>query len=214
MKVGTKSILFGVHQFILHPITVFIAWWKLYGFPNKIQYYVAFIVHDWGYWGKPNMDGKEGETHPELGAKIMHRLFDNRMVGNHILPIERANDKFYEIFFIWYNFTLYHSRYYAKRNNAQISKLCVADKYAFCVLPKWLYLLLCNMSGEIKEYMITSRQREGKEPLTNQSEWYDRVYKYMQDWTKEHKDNLNDSWTKIVPINKEQIAKSTTCSYD
>lgn len=26
MRIGTKSILFGVHQFIWHPVTVYIAW--------------------------------------------------------------------------------------------------------------------------------------------------------------------------------------------
>lgn len=72
MEIGTKSILFGAHQFILHPIFVFIAWWKLYGFPWDLRLWVAFIVHDWGYWGKLNMDGKEGEKYVELGAKIMY----------------------------------------------------------------------------------------------------------------------------------------------
>ena len=76
MKVGTKSVLFGVHCFFLHPIFVAIAWTKLYGFPFDPRIWVAFFVHDLGYWGKPNMDGPEGETHVELGAKIMHFLFD------------------------------------------------------------------------------------------------------------------------------------------
>ena len=195
MKVGTKSLLFGAHQFILHPIFVFIAWWKLYGFPNKIQYYVAFIVHDWGYWGKPNMDGEEGETHPEVGARIMHKLFDTDS-------------------FKWYNFTLYHSRFYAKRNSRAISKLCIADKYAFLIPHKWLYMLLVNTSGEINEYLTNSRKREGKDLSTNRTQWYYHVTRYMIDYCLEHKDNVNASWTKIVPINKEQIAKSTTCSYD
>ena len=99
--------------------------------------------------------------------------------------------------FYWYNFTLYHSRFYAKRNERPISKLCVADKYAFCIPPKWLYMLLVNISGEIDEYMTTSRIRVGKNILTDKSAWYDYVYNYMQDWIKEHKDNLNDTWTKI-----------------
>ncbi|MCK5235828.1 MAG: hypothetical protein KAR06_02490, partial [Deltaproteobacteria bacterium] len=60
--VGTKSLLFGVHQFIWHPITVLIAWCKLYGWPTWPEL-VCIIVHDWGYWGKPNMDGPEGEKH-------------------------------------------------------------------------------------------------------------------------------------------------------
>ena len=76
MNVGTKSLLFGVHQFALHPILVAMAWWKLYGFPWDPRLWVAFVVHDWGYWGKPNMDGPARDTHPELGASIMAFLFD------------------------------------------------------------------------------------------------------------------------------------------
>jgi len=75
MKIGTKSVLYGAHCFFIHPIFVFIAWWKLYGFPFDLRLWIAFIVHDIGYLGKPNMDGKEGETHVELGAKIMS-IFD------------------------------------------------------------------------------------------------------------------------------------------
>ena len=77
MKLGTKSVLFGVHCFFLHPWFVAVAWWKLYGFPWDPHLWVAFAVHDLGYLGKPNMDGMEGETHVELGARIMAFLFGN-----------------------------------------------------------------------------------------------------------------------------------------
>ena len=65
MRIGTKSILFGAHCFFLHPWFVALGWWKLYGFPFDPRLWVAFAVHDFGYIGKPNMDGKEGETHVE-----------------------------------------------------------------------------------------------------------------------------------------------------
>lgn len=113
MKVGTKSILFGVHCFFIHPIFVFIAWWKLYGFPIDPRLWIAIIVHDIGYIGKPNMDGTEGETHVELGAKVMSFLFGQK----------------------WGDFTKYHSRFYAKKDGAKPSKLCIADKYAMCLEP-------------------------------------------------------------------------------
>lgn len=35
MKVGTKSLLFGAHNIFIHPFLVFIAWWRLYGFPEN-----------------------------------------------------------------------------------------------------------------------------------------------------------------------------------
>ena len=74
MKIGTKSVLFGAHAFYLHPWFVAWAWWKLYGFPWKPWLWVMFFVHDLGYWGKPNMDGPEGEEHPWLGARFLYRL--------------------------------------------------------------------------------------------------------------------------------------------
>lgn len=61
---------------MLHPIFIAVAWIKLYGFPFDPRVWIAFFVHDLGYWGKRNMDGPEGETHVELGARIMH-LFDD-----------------------------------------------------------------------------------------------------------------------------------------
>lgn len=81
MKIGTKSVLFGVHCWAIHPWFVAWAWWKLYGFPFDPLLWVAFFVHDLGYFGKPNMDGKEGETHVEFGAKVMHWLFDKGIAG-------------------------------------------------------------------------------------------------------------------------------------
>lgn len=186
MKVGTKSLLFGAHQVIIHPICVAIAWIKLYGFPFSIPIWTAFIVHDWGYWGKPDMDGDEGETHPELGANIMHKLFDkkSRMVDFNNRWCATAPT------FKWYEFTLYHSRFYAEKKEHRISKLCVADKYAFCILPKRIYIMLASWSGEIYEYMYNGRSTLY---FHSKSAWYDYIYKYMIDWVKEHKDNLNDT---------------------
>ncbi len=129
MRLGTKSILFGGHQFIIHPIMVAIAWTKLYGFPFDPRLWVAFFVHDLGYIGKPNMDGPEGESHPILGGKIM-RVFGRK----------------------WQLFTLAHSRFHAKAEGVEISRLCPADKLATVLTPNWLYLLLIRATGEIEEY--------------------------------------------------------------
>jgi hypothetical protein len=74
MTIGTKSVLLGAHQFIIHPFFVLIAWIKLYGFPVDPRLWFAFFLHDIGYIGKSNMDGKEGESHPETGAAIMGEL--------------------------------------------------------------------------------------------------------------------------------------------
>lgn len=77
MKIGTRSILFGAHQFILHPVCVALAWRKLYGsLPRDPRIWLAFIVHDWGYWGCPNMDGPEGKMHPWCAARWFTRWID------------------------------------------------------------------------------------------------------------------------------------------
>jgi len=172
MKLGTKSVLFGGHCFFIHPIFVFIAWWKLYGFPYDPRLWIAFFVHDLGYFGKPNMDGKEGELHPYFGAKIMGVFGQN-----------------------WYDFTLYHSRYLAKKNNAQYSKLCVADKYSIYITPGWLYLPMANLTGEIHEYMKNAKRSSSTIDISSQINWFNSVREHMKNWALEHKDIKNDSWT-------------------
>ena len=140
MNIGTRSILFGAHQFLVHPFFVFIAWWRLFGFPRAQRLWVAFIVHDWGYWGKPNMDGEEGESHPELGSRLMGWLFDRE----HHDPWKLAKKYGAQS---WHDFALYHSRFYAKKHGCKHSDLCLADKLATCITPRWLYLICVNLTG-------------------------------------------------------------------
>ena len=133
MRTGTRSLLFGAHNLLLHPALVFLAWWRLYGFPADPRLWVAFLVHDWGYWGKPNMDGPEGETHVELGARIM-RLFGPR----------------------WEALTRHHSRCYSRRDGMEPSPLCYADKLALCYEWPAFYLFRTRLTGELREYMALS----------------------------------------------------------
>lgn len=129
MKLGTKSLLFGAHAFWLHPWFVAWAWWKLYGFPWDPRLWVAFIVHDWGYWGLDKMDDERGEDHPTLGACIMDTFGKG-----------------------WGDFVMFHSRFLSKRYNREPSRLCYADKLAIALTPWWLYLPMVRLTGEIKEY--------------------------------------------------------------
>jgi hypothetical protein len=174
MKIGTKSVLFGAHCFFLHPWFVAYAWWKLYGFPFDLRLWVAFFVHDIGYLGKPNMDGSEGERHPYTGAKIMS-IFGLR----------------------WYFFTLYHSRFLAKKNGAQYSRLCVADKLAIVITPNWLYLPMVRATGEINEYMKDAERNSNGQIKIQNSEvvWINGVKDYVRKWVNEHKDMKEDTWT-------------------
>lgn len=176
MRIGTKSVLYGAHQFAIHPWFVAAAWWKLYGFPWDPRLWIAFFVHDLGYWGKPNMDGPEGETHVELGARIMGWLFGPK----------------------WEAFTCYHSRFYAKRDGAKPSKLCIADKLSICLTPHWLYLPMANWTGEIREYMkLAAYGKYDSMPLSvsSQRAWFDSMVEYLRRWVEEHKDGRDDTWT-------------------
>jgi hypothetical protein len=188
MKVGTKSVLFGAHCFFIHPIFLLISWIKLYGFPFDPRLWIAFFVHDLGYWGKPNMDGAEGETHVELGAKIMG-IFGKK----------------------WADFSRYHSRFYAKKDGVHYSKLCVADKLAICLEPNWLYLPRVILSKEIYEYMKLAENRsvhgeprnkyESMMLATNtQNDWFIAVKSYLKIWVDEHKDFKEDTWTPTPPL--------------
>lgn len=217
MKVGTKSILFGAHCFFLHPIFVAIAYTKLYGFPFDPRLWIAFFVHDLGYWGKPNMDGPEGETHVELGAKIMH-IFDGydycffdyavdylgsiQKEGWHVVDVIPINQGYINVMYqkrktYWRDFCLFHSRYYAKKNNAAPSKLCFADKLSFCVTPRWLYLPMVNATGEIYEYLRNAKNAETNhwKPVEGQKIWHNQLCDYMTKWVEEHKDGKADTWT-------------------
>jgi len=185
MTVGTKSILFGVHQFLIHPLFVAAAWTKLYGWPWDARLWVAFFVHDLGYWGKPNMDGKEGQMHVFLGARIMHWLFD----GRYHYDVE------------WYDFCLFHSRYYAAESGTLPSRLCFADKLATCLYPAWLYLPLAHLSGEIHEYISLARPgcRDGymEVPSYDERRWLQGVQTYLRQWVGKHKDGSEDTWTRV-----------------
>ena len=183
MKIGTKSLLFGVHQICIHPLWVALAWWKLYGFPFDPRLWIAFIVHDWGYWGLDEMDGPIGDYHPVLGARIVHQLLD-------------TGDTF-----TWYNFCQYHSRFLAKLHSEQPSRLCMADKLSLALEPWWLYLPRAWASGELKVYM-KSAEPDGKHGHMNLErvtarQWYRSVQEYLLKYAEEHKDGKEDTTTQI-----------------
>jgi hypothetical protein len=198
MRVGTKSVIFGAHQFLIHPWFVAWAWWTLYGFPLDARLWVAFFVHDLGYVGKPNMDGPEGETHPRLGARIMSLLFDwtdRTFRFSDGGPIGE-----------WGLFVLLHSRYFAKTLRQQPSRLCVADKLAIALTPAWLYLPMVRATGEIREYMAHAQHRlvgnthisadeVRKLTANNEREWYAGVQSYCRRWAYAHRDGAIDTWT-------------------
>lgn len=138
MNVGTKSILFGVHAFWWHWLPVTLAWRKLQKRWPTWWEFVAIFCHDLGYIFKPNMDGPEGETHPEIGAELVWTIV------NFFVP-HRASEA--------WRLALHHSRFYAARDDSEPSALCWADKLSVHFEPVWWYLLRAHLSGEVHEYV-------------------------------------------------------------
>lgn len=150
MKTGTKSILFGVHQFLLHPLVVWIAWVWCFRKAPSWKETICIIIHDWGYWGKINMDDEEGEKHPEWAANIA-----GRFLGSY-----------------HHDLCLYHSRHYARNAGKEPSNLCWADKLSILCEPWWLYLPRAWASGELFEYRKIA-DATGFLPLTaTHRQWY------------------------------------------
>lgn len=136
--------------------------------------WVAFMIHDLGYWGKPNMDGAEGETHPEWACRKMNVWFGEP----------------------WGSFVLTHSRFYAKKLGLPVSSLCYADKLAITMVPAWLYLPMVRATGEIKEYMKmawvnSNGEISGEDAMV----WYRGMQAYVVRWVEKHKDGSVDTWT-------------------
>lgn len=151
MNVGTKSLLFGVHQFLWHPWTVGRAYRHIHGVWPMFDEWLCILVHDWGYWGCPNMDGEEGRRHPEHGAAIAEWLvyFWYRLRGyhprvSHLYALE-AFDR-----------TIAHSSHYARMRSLKPSALYLPDKASILFEPCWWYLLRAKLSGEVYEYIDNS----------------------------------------------------------
>ncbi|HBV97435.1 MAG: hypothetical protein JL50_08310 [Peptococcaceae bacterium BICA1-7] len=149
MRVGQRSLIWGVHQFLWHPLTVLLAWWSLYGTPNWREA-VCILIHDWGYWFCSDMDGPQGEKHPEFAAQLAGQWFG---------PEYR-------------DLCLYHSRHYARLAGRDPSRLCWSDKYSVIFEPWWFYLLRAWAGGELKEYRQNAA-RDGVVPLAvSHREWH------------------------------------------
>ncbi len=209
MKIGTRSILFGAHQFLIHPWFVAEAWRRLFGFPWDPRLWVLFFVHDLGYVGKPDMDGEEGETHPFFGARVM-ALFDGHWPLRHKIMVNLGYAQRLPCWETrrgtvamgrWALLSLLHSRFLSKQLGLTPSRLCIADKLAICLTPAWLYLPMTRATGELREYMTRSEQKEGQKYATmviyssDARQWYENMRGYVGRWVEEHKDGRVDTWT-------------------
>jgi hypothetical protein len=187
MKVGTKSVIFGVHSILVHPFFVACAWWRLFGFPWDPRLWLAFFVHDVGYLGKANMEGPEGLQHVVLGGRIMGWLCGPD----------------------WRDFVLCHSRHWAESAGKGYSRLCLADKLAFVLTPAWLYIPMARLSGELREYMRVSSERQLGGRVSNfelsllksrnPRVWLEGLKLYTRRWIKRHREGRRDRGTQVCP---------------
>ena len=150
MTLGSKTLLFGVHQVFIHSVLVTWAWVKLYGSVPTWREMLCIMIHDIGYWGRPSLKCADGDKHPELGAKIAGKLLGPE----------------------WSDFILGHSTFYCKRNGLEPSKLMAADKFWHCLVPLWFYKILAVPTGEFRHYreLKHARQVSGRE--TSDAEWW------------------------------------------
>ena len=162
MTIGTRSVLFGVHNFFIHPLFVAFAWRRLYRFPRDPRLWLAFALHDVGYIGRTSVEGPGAEAHVELGARIMGKLFGAE----------------------WAEFCRRHSRFYAVSRGLRVSRLCVADKLAFVLTPAWLYLPLARASGELWEYIERSKDRQAGSECFTPEEWSQVNSRNPREWLK------------------------------
>lgn len=170
--VGTRSILVGSHQFILHPIFVAIAWRRVHGFwPRRIPVWFAFVLHDLGYWGLPNMQDNEGERHPEQGADMLSRLFD----------IDGAQG-------VWWRFSAGHSRFFAKIQRIDTSGLMRPDKFATVIVPLPLYLAMVYASGEVYEYVQFHADWHSRPEILNPT------FRQVMTWATEIRQDWRDNY--------------------
>lgn len=167
MKVGTKSLLFGVHQFAWHPFTVFLAWRELYGMPTWREV-VCIIIHDWGYWGCSEMDGEEGSMHPYFGAYFARELFGEK----------------------YYYFCLLHSRTLSRDLRKEPSQLCWADKFSMLYDPRWFYLLRARLTGEIHEYRQHAHDRGFIGLDQSHAAWHRKLTKHLAKLVKDQAKEL------------------------
>lgn len=149
MKIGTKTVLFGVHQFLWHPFTVWRAWRWLYRSNPKWWQLVAIVCHDLGYIGKGDLDGREGRRHPDGGATITLKF---------VRWLTNDQELHANAFFC----SLLHSRAYAQDIDMEPSDLCWADKACILFDPPWFYLLRARLAGELPEFKLNAEPYIGK----------------------------------------------------
>jgi hypothetical protein len=157
--VGTRSVLWGTHQFLFHPLTVWLAWVKIYRRLPNCWENLAILLHDTpGYWGCKSMDGdSDGKMHPARSARVAKRVA--RFLGARECEALHVEE-----------LILGHSRSYCQNECRGISDLCAPDKLSILFDPTFFYWLRATLSGEIFEYRRNEEQKQGR-PIESTWAW-------------------------------------------
>ncbi len=191
MTVGTKSVLFGVHQFIWHPATVVLAWRRLYGRWPGLYEFIAIACHDLGYIGCTDMDGPSGRRHPVRGAVIAAGIvrvistaylffswvwFDFRSGSEYAFRhrFRQARDAAGNVARSVFWLSLLHSSHTAEKWGAPPSALCWADKASIFYEPAWFYIFRAKLSGELWEVIHNAPPELEALPPVFWFNWYRR----------------------------------------
>lgn len=172
MKIGTKTLLFGCHQFLIHPWYVYRAWKKIYKVRPDFWETVCIVIHDWGYWGCSDIDGPEGEEHPSRIVHMIYWITLDKYI-NHIFNVNKyaVDDKIVPL-------CLYHSHTMADKMERGVSKLYWADKLGTVSMPPRLWVWFGKLTGEMGEYTTNPKyQREecGTDPYKHFRHFQDVV---------------------------------------
>ena len=125
MKEGTKSLLFGCHNPIMHGTWVLLTWRIQYKSWPKWWQIICIYLHDIGIWGRQYLsDDNAKKGHWELGAWLSSHIVW------HIAGKRRRSYLFHRS----YKFCAGHC---PSESQYQKSKLFMADKRSWVVAPMW-----------------------------------------------------------------------------
>lgn len=137
MKEGTKSLLIGCHQFLIHPIFVIMAWHFKYKKWPAFWQVICIFLHDIGHWGTDYLTNyQEKVDHWQLGAKWGWKLFGPK----------------------GFKFIAGH---YPEYSHFLESELALPDRYSQALYPLWmidLFRKIEKFPGLGKETALEWRQ--------------------------------------------------------
>lgn len=127
MKEGTKSVLFGCHNPLMHGIWVLMAWRLEYRSWPQWWEVIGIFLHDVGVWGRQYLSDDEAKIgHWQLGAGVSSYLV-------YVLSGDVA---------LAYSTEIFIAGHCPEESHRPESKLARADKRSWLIAPSWW--LWCN----------------------------------------------------------------------